>query len=158
MIFPLATLETGRKLVRVSFRKDFWNGYWGQGRHIRHYLNSASHVTIQGWKTFCASLIAGSRRAFLCVDCVGLCLFVTERVLTKTEWNARGVTVCFSKSLVTFVWSLFITTAGNFWRQIACPFEVKSGNALLLDQKKFLKSHYFASRGFIFAVRDVVRK
>ena len=90
-------------------------------------------LRFQGWKTFCASLIAGSRRAFLRVDCVGLCLFVTERVLTKTEWNARGVTVCFSKSLFTFVWSLFITTACNFWWQIACPFEVKSGNALLLD-------------------------
>ena len=48
MFFPLATLETGRKLVRVSFRKEFWNGYWGQGRHLRQYLNSASQITISG--------------------------------------------------------------------------------------------------------------
>ena len=53
--------------------------------------------------SFCASLIAGSRRAFLCVDCVRLCLFVTERVRTETEWNELGVNVCFSKSLFIFV-------------------------------------------------------
>ena len=29
-----------------------------------------------------------------------------------------------------------ITTACNFWRQIACSFLVKSGNVLLLDKKK----------------------
>ena len=46
----------------------------------------------QGRKTFCpsfcASLIAGSRLAFLCVDRV--CLSRSVRVLTETEWNTRG--------------------------------------------------------------------
>ena len=101
-------------------------------------LNSAPKLRFQGTgETFCASLIAGSRRAFLCVACVPLCLFVTERVLSETEWNAQGVTVCFSKSLFTFVWSLFITTACNFWRQIACRFEFKSEwKSFIIRQKK----------------------
>ena len=30
-----------------------------------------------------------------------------------------------------------ITTACNFWRQIACSFQVKSGNVLLLGKKSF---------------------
>ena len=28
-----ATLETRRKLGRVHFRKDFWDGYWGQWKN-----------------------------------------------------------------------------------------------------------------------------
>ena len=77
---------------------------WGE-------FQNGMYVEVQGEKTFCASfcasLIAGSRRAFLCVDCVRL--FVTERVLTKTaEWNVQqAVNVCFSKSLFTFVWLSF---------------------------------------------------
>ena len=67
--------------------------------------------------SFCASLIAGSRRAFLCVDRVRLCLFVTERVLAETEWNARGVNVCFSKRLFTFVWFLLFVTWKLLWTQ-----------------------------------------
>ena len=39
-----------------------------------------------------------------------------------------------------------ITTACNFWRQIACSFLVKSGNILLLG-KKFLKSRHFFKPG-----------
>ena len=66
---------------------------------------------LQGGKTFCASFcasfIAGSRRAFLWLRST-VCLFVTERVLTKTEWNAQGVNVCSSKNLFTFVW-FFVT-------------------------------------------------
>ena len=51
MSFPLATLESRRKLVRVSFRKDFWNGYWKQGQHICYpevfaKTNSAIHTHI----------------------------------------------------------------------------------------------------------------
>ena len=49
-----------------------------------------------------------------CVDCT-VCLFVTETVLTKTEWNAQGVNVCSSKSLFTFVWFLFFVTYKLFW-------------------------------------------
>ena len=41
--------------------------------------------------------------------------FVTDRVLTKTEWNAQGVNVCFSKSLYTFVWFLFFVTWKLLW-------------------------------------------
>ena len=29
--FPVATLETRRRLGRVNFRKDFWYGYQGRG-------------------------------------------------------------------------------------------------------------------------------
>ena len=36
-----------------------------------------------------------------------------------------------------------ITTACNFWRQIACSFLVKSGNVLLLGKKKFESRHFF---------------
>ena len=43
----------------------------------------------------------------VCWLCSTVCLFVTERVLTKTELNVQGVNVCFSKSLFTFVWFLF---------------------------------------------------
>ena len=54
------------------------------------------NVGLRGGKTFCAivcaSFIAGSRRAFLFVDCVFfLCRSV--RVLTETEWNTRGANV-----------------------------------------------------------------
>ena len=79
---------------------------------------SWTRSALQGGKTFCAifcaSFIAGSRRAFLCVDCT-VCLFVTERVLTKTEWNAQGVNVCYSKSRFTFVWFLFFVTWKLLW-------------------------------------------
>ena len=99
-LLKFATLQT-RRLGRVNFCKDGWG--------------------FQGGKTFCASfcasLIAGSRRAFLCVDRVRLCLFVTERVLAETEWNARGVNVCFSKSLFTFVWFLLFVTWKLLWTQ-----------------------------------------
>ena len=50
---------------------------------VRKLSRDIEHYNIQGGKTFCASfcasLIAGSRRAFLCVDGVDrvrLCLFV----------------------------------------------------------------------------------
>ena len=36
-----------------------------------------------------------------------------------------------------------ITTACNFWRQIACSFLVKSGNVLLLGKKNFESRHFF---------------
>ena len=47
----------------------------------------------------------------VCWLCSTVCLFVTERVLTKTaEWNVQGVKICFSKSLFTFVWFSFFVT------------------------------------------------
>ena len=47
----------------------------------------------------------------VCWLCSTVCLFVTERVLTKTaEWNVQGVKVCFSKSLFTCVWFSFFVT------------------------------------------------
>ena len=70
---------------------------------------------LQGGKTFCASFcasfIAGSRRAFLCVDCVRQ----LSKTRSKTEWNAQGVNVCSSKSLFTFVWFLFFVTWKLLW-------------------------------------------
>ena len=47
----------------------------------------------------------------VCWLCSTVCLFVTERVLTKTAaWNVQAVNVCFSKSLFTFVWLSFFVT------------------------------------------------
>ena len=43
------------------------------------------------------------------------CLFVTERVLTETEWNARGANVC-------SLWSLFICL---FWKLLFRTTNVK---------------------------------
>ena len=80
-----------RAFPRTS-RKRFWNG-----RAMDWRLRDVK-VGLQAGKKFCASPIAGLRRAFLCVYRV---LFVNERVLTGTEWNARGVNVC-------SLWSLFI--------------------------------------------------
>ena len=39
-----------------------------------------------------------------------------------------------------------ITTAYNFWRQIACSFQVKSGNVLLLGKKIFEIPPFFQTR------------
>ena len=51
---------------------------------------------------------------WLCSTSVRLFLFVPERVLTKTEWNAQGVNVCFSKSLFTFIWFCFSSPENYF--------------------------------------------
>ena len=40
-----------------------------------------------------------------------------------------------------------ITTACNFWRQIACSFQVMSRNILILGKKKYLKSPHFLKPG-----------
>ena len=49
-----------------------------QKRVYQNKINSSHYSSLQGGKTFCASfcasLIAGLRRAFLCVDCVCLLL------------------------------------------------------------------------------------
>ena len=50
----------------------------------------------------------------VCWLCSSVCLFVTERVLTKNEWNSQGVNLCFSKSLFTLVWLLFFVTWNYF--------------------------------------------
>ena len=39
-----------------------------------------------------------------------------------------------------------ITTACNFWRQVACSFQVKSGNVLLLGKKSFEIPPFFQTR------------
>ena len=95
---------------------------WGKRKWSDCSLCCQSQLTyIWGEKmfcvSFCASLIAGSRRAFLCVDCVRLCLFVTERVRTEPEWNVLGVNVRFSKSLYMFVWFLFFVTWKLLWTE-----------------------------------------
>ena len=51
----------------------------------------------------------------VCWPCSTVCLFVTERVLTKSEWNTQDVNVCFSRSLFTFVWFLFFVTWKLLW-------------------------------------------
>ena len=103
---------------QANYFEGFWRITSKTNTKIEVRKQFESCVPIQGGKTFCASFcasfIAGSRRAFLCVDCT-VCLFVTERVLTKTEWNAQGVNVCSSKSLFTFVWFLFFVTWKLLW-------------------------------------------
>ena len=51
----------------------------------------------------------------VCWPCSTVCLFVTERVLTKSEWNTQDVNVCFSRSFFTFVWFLFFVTWKLLW-------------------------------------------
>ena len=97
---------------------------------------------VQGGKTFCASfcasLIAGSRRAFLCVDRVRPCLFVTERVLAETEWNAQGVNVCFSKSLFTFVCGFCSSSLENSFGLGTTDVKAKTDHSVSLRwNKKF---------------------
>ena len=91
----------------------------------------------QGGKTFCASfcasLIAGSRRAFLCVDRVRLCLFVGERVLAETEWNALGVNVCFSKSLFTFVCGFCSSSLENYFGLGTTDVKAKTDHSVSLS-------------------------
>ena len=99
-------------------------------------------ILFQGGKTFCASfcasLIAGSRRAFLCVDRVRLCLFVTERVLAETEWNAQGVNVCFSKSLFTFVCGFCSSSLENSFGLGTADVKAKTDHSVSLRwNKKF---------------------
>ena len=99
---------------------------------------------VQGGKTFCASfcasLIASQGGLFcvcaFCVLTVLVCLFVTERVLTKTEWNAQGLNVCFSKSLLTFVWLLFFVTWKNYFGLGTTNVKGKMDNAVSLRWNK----------------------
>ena len=105
VLFFAAELQ---KVITTWIFSDFWED-WGE-------FQNGMYVKVEGGKTFsasfCASLIAGSRRVFsVCWLCSTVCLFFTERVLTKTaEGNVQGVNVCFSKSLFTFVWFSFFVT------------------------------------------------
>ena len=76
-----------RAFPRTS-RKRFWNGRAMDWR-LRDG-NVGLHAGKEFCASFCASPIAGLRRAVLCVYCVCLSL----RVLTETEWNVRGANVC----------------------------------------------------------------
>ena len=62
-----------------------WRKCWSSGR--KKVLRKLLHISYRRLK-------AGFS---VCIPC----LFVTERVLTETEWNARGANVC-------SLWSLFI--------------------------------------------------
>ena len=76
------------------------------------------NVGLQGVKTlcaiFCASLIAGSRRAFLFVDCVSqeladcVCLCRSVRVLTEPEWNTQGANVFSLYENLFYLFFLFL--------------------------------------------------
>ena len=105
------------------------------------YLPSACQQRwrqLQGGEMFCASLIAGSRRAFLCVDRVRPWLFVTERVLAETEWNAQGVNVCFSKSLFTFVCGFCSSSLENSFGLGTTDVKAKTDHSVSLRwNKKF---------------------
>ena len=78
----------GRKTIRTVAEIN------NQERELGPPEMEVSIQECQGGKTFCASfcafLIAGSRRAFLCVDDV-LTVFVC---CWSSEWNARGANVC----------------------------------------------------------------
>ena len=60
------------------------------------------------------------------------CTFPVQR----KEINVVKVRFTISYSSRKFSHEKVITTACNFWRQIACSFLVKSGNVLLLGKKK----------------------
>ena len=158
MSFPLATLETRRKLVLVSFGKNFWNGYWRQGRHIRHYLNSASQVTISGRENV---LRIPYRRFKAGFSVCWLCSTVFVCHWQSSDWDWMKCTRCDRLLLekpfylcVVFVYNnslqLLKTNCLSFWGS-----EWKRS---IIRPKKVLKSRHFASRGFIFAVWAVVRK
>ena len=71
-------------------------------------------INLQGGKTFsasfCASLIVGSRRAFLCVDC-RLCLFVA-RVLSELH-EVR--TFAPSKAFLFDMFAFFFSSLENYF-------------------------------------------
>ena len=92
-----------RAFPRTS-RKRFWNGRAMDWR-LRDG-NVGLHAGKEFCASFCASPIAGLRRAVLCVYCVCLSL----RVLTETEWNVRGANVC----SFLFVWFFFPSLENYF--------------------------------------------
>ena len=101
---------------------------------------------VQSGKTFCASfcasLIAGSRWAFLLsVSATSLCQSVFDYLFVchwETEWNAQGVNVCFSKSFYTFVWFLFFVTWKLLWtRNNQCKGKTDHPVSLMSGIKSF---------------------
>ena len=110
-----------------------------------HYFWEANHFT----KIFCFCVHSGA----LDVIYVGTSLY--ERILwmhlekkrtypctfpvQRKEINVVKVRFTMRYSSRKLSHEKVITTACNFWRQIACSFLVKSGNVLLLDKKKKIK-------------------
>ena len=115
-------------MKRVQFPPDFFAHKHGR-RVIVLYLNMAAvtscendlsgRVRVSGRKNVLRNLLRILYRRLkagfpVCWLCSTVCLFVTERVLTKTEWNAQGVNVCYSKSRFTFVWFCFSSLENYF--------------------------------------------
>ena len=91
----------------------------------RHDIN----VGLQDRKTFCASLIAGSRRAFLLVDCICLCCSV--RVLTKTEWIHEVQTSAPCKAFL-FVFVVVFLSLENYFGFGTTNLRVKTDHSMSL--------------------------
>ena len=102
------------------------------------------------------------QRYFVFVSTVGLLTSLYEQILWMNLEKKRTyactfpvqrkeinvVKVCFTMRYSSRKLSheKVITTAYNFWRQIACSFLVKSGNVLLLGKKNFEIPPFFQTR------------
>ena len=92
--------------LEVMFLLLHWHWQATRNHAPRSYMTWSP---VQGGKmfctSFCASFIAGSRRAFLCV------VLTVFDSLFVCHWE----TECSSKSLFTFVWFLFFVTWKLLW-------------------------------------------
>ena len=101
-------------------------------------LNSAPQVTISGGGRNVLRIPYRRLKAGFSVRCLCSTVFVCHWESSDWDWMKCPRCDCLLlESLFTFVWSLFITTACNFWRQIACRFEFKSEwKSFIIRQKK----------------------
>ena len=75
-----------------------------------------------------------------------LCLFVTKRVLTATEWNAQGVNVSFSKSLFTFVFIETWDSIPKTWDSILESFKSRESSlASRGSSLEWLSTYFWAA-------------
>ena len=71
------------------------------------------------------------------------CTFPVQREEINVV-KTRGFTMMYSSRKLSH--EKVIARASNFWRQIACSFQVKSGNVLLLGKKVFEIPPFFQTR------------
>ena len=114
-----------KKKYRPARRAERWPGE-GETAAVQALLSSATFPPPQatprlrggGGNALRKLLrIPNSRRKAgfsVCWLCSTVFVFVSERVLTETERNAQGVN--FSKSLLTFVWFLFLFLFFVTWK------------------------------------------
>ena len=103
-----------------SLYKDvlFLSPKWGSGAYITRNLLMRTHFVNTSWK-----------KSDLYADCT----FPVQREEINVV-KARGFSMRYSSRKITH--EKIIATASNFWRQIRCSFQVKSGNVLLCIRQK----------------------